>query len=91
MIKWSGLLDPKTKKVIRGKDSTVSFKRSIVSTGKKDVNGHYKSDARFRTPGELARRMAYNLMGGIARGLGQEAYVIGSFGEIGARAFSTGN
>ena len=91
VIKWSGFLDPKTKKVIRGKDSTVQFKRSIVSTGKKDAEGHYKSDARFRTPGELARRMAYNLMGGIARGLGQEAYVIGSFGEIGARAFSTGS
>ena len=91
IIKWAGLLEPGSKKLRPGKGNTWSFKRSIVSTGKKDAEGHYKSDSRFRTPGELARRMAYDLMGGIARGLGQEAYVIGALGDVGARAFSTGN
>lgn len=45
----------------------------------------------FRTPKEIARRLAYTLIGNIGRGLSTEAFTIGSFENIGASALSAGN
>lgn len=90
-IRWKGELAPDSRRLRTYDGSNVKFKRNIVSTGKKDANGHYKSDARFRSPKELANKIAYELIGNIGRGLSQEVYVVGALGDIGARAYSTGN
>lgn len=45
----------------------------------------------FRTPKEIARRLAYTLISNIGRGLSTEAFTIGSFEGIGASALSAGN
>lgn len=45
---------------------------------------------KYRTPRQIAEAWAAALAQVVGRGLGQEAYQIGAFGDIGARAFSTG-
>lgn len=49
-----------------------------------------KDNGQFRTPGEIARKIAYGLVNNIGRGLSTEAYSLGTWGGIGTKAFSTG-
>lgn len=80
-IKWATILDSPEAKLKNWKGNTHKFKRDLIVT----------KGSGFRTPKQLAEKIAYDLIGSIGRGLSGEVYQIGSFEGIGAHAYSTGH
>ena len=77
----SAFLKQKGEKLRYHNENTKKVKRDLFVT----------KEGEFRTPKQIADKLAYNLMYNIGKGLSTEAFTVGSFEKIGGSALSAGN